>query len=420
MTSHLFQTYGRRNIEFVKGKGTKAIDNNGKQYLDFTSGIGVCNLGHCHPTVMKAVQEQLKDIWHISNLFTSSLQEEVASLLTENIALDYVFFCNSGAEANEAALKLARKHTGKSLVVTCEQSFHGRTFGTMSATGQNKVKEGFGPLLPSFLHTPFNDIKALKEVMNEEVAAVMVEAVQGEGGVIPADLSFLKEIEALCKKFGSLFIIDEVQTGIGRTGTLFAYEQMGIKPDIVTVAKALGNGIPVGAMIGRKELGTSFPAGSHGSTFGGNYVAMAAAKEVLQITKKPSFLKEVKEKGEYVLQKLQEELQHVECIQNIRGKGLMVGIECTHEVASFIEQLEKEGLLVLQAGPNVIRLLPPLIVTNEELEQAVYMIKKVVCTKKRINYIRGKFHVNCTSTEIKYERSFNIRRINERRNYFFN
>jgi acetylornithine/N-succinyldiaminopimelate aminotransferase len=381
MTSHLFQTYGRRTIEFVKGTGTKVIDNNGKEYLDFTSGIGVCNLGHCHPTVLKGVQDQLDDIWHISNLFTNSLQEEVASLLTENRALDYVFFCNSGAEANEAALKLARKHTGKSLVVTCQQSFHGRTFGTMSATGQDKVKEGFGPLLPSFLHIPFNDIKALEEVMNEEVAAVMVEVVQGEGGVIPADLSFLKEIETLCNKFGSLFIIDEVQTGIGRTGTLFAYEQVRIEPDIVTVAKALGNGVPVGAMIGRKELGTSFTAGSHGSTFGGNYIAMAAAKEVLQVSKKLSFLKEVQEKGEYVLEKLQEELQHVECIQNIRGKGLMIGIECKHEVASFIEQLENEGLLVLQAGPNVIRLLPPLIVTNEELEQAVYIIKKVVCTK---------------------------------------
>ncbi|PFQ43428.1 aspartate aminotransferase family protein [Bacillus cereus] len=381
MTSHLFQTYGRRDAEFVKGNGTKVIDKNGKQYLDFTSGIGVCNLGHCHPTVVKALEKQVGEIWHISNLFTHSSQEEVASLLTEGTPLDYVFFCNSGAEANEAALKLARRHTRKSLIVTCERSFHGRTFGTMSATGQNKVKEGFGPLLPSFLHIPFNDIKALKEVMNEEVAAIMVEVVQGEGGVVPANLSFLKEIETLCKKHGSLFIIDEVQTGIGRTGTLFAYEQMGIEPDIVTVAKALGNGIPVGAMIGRKELGTSFTAGSHGSTFGGNYIAMAAAKEVLQVSKKPSFLKEVQEKGEYVLAKLQEELQHVECIQNIRGKGLMIGVECNHEVSSFIEQLENEGLLVLQAGPNVMRLLPPLIVTNEELEQAVYMIKKVVCTK---------------------------------------
>ncbi|MBK5471067.1 MULTISPECIES: acetylornithine transaminase [Bacillus] len=381
MTNHLFQTYGRRTIEFVKGNGTTVIDKNGTQYLDFTSGIGVCNLGHCHPTVVKAVEKQLRNIWHISNLFTNSLQEEVASLLTEDTALDHVFFCNSGAEANEAALKLARKHTGKSLVVTCEQSFHGRTFGTMSATGQDKVKEGFGPLLPSFLHIPFNDIRALEEVMNEEVAAVMVEVIQGEGGVILADPSFLKEIEKLCNQYNALFIIDEVQTGIGRTGTLFAYEQMGIVPDIVTIAKALGNGIPVGAMIGRKELGSSFTAGSHGSTFGGNYIAMTAAKEVLQFIKEQSFFKEVQEKGEYVLKKLQEELRHVECVQNTRGKGLMIGIECKHEVANVIEQLEKAGLLVLQAGPNVIRLLPPLIVTNEELEQAIYMIKRVVCTK---------------------------------------
>ncbi len=381
MTNHLFQTYGRREIEFLKGNGAKVIDKSGEQYLDFTSGIGVCNLGHCHPTVVKAVEKQLGNIWHISNLFTNSLQEEVASLLTEDTALDHVFFCNSGAEANEAALKLARKHTGKSLVVTCEQSFHGRTFGTMSATGQDKVKEGFGPLLPSFLHIPFNDIRALEEVMNEEVAAVMVEVIQGEGGVILADPSFLKEIEKLCNQYNALFIIDEVQTGIGRTGTLFAYEQMGIVPDIVTIAKALGNGIPVGAMIGRKELGSSFTAGSHGSTFGGNYIAMTAAKEVLQFIKEQSFFKEVQEKGEYVLKKLQEELRHVECVQNIRGKGLMIGIECKHEVANVIEQLEKAGLLVLQAGPNVIRLLPPLIVTNEELEQAIYMIKRVVCTK---------------------------------------
>ncbi|EJQ67262.1 acetylornithine transaminase [Bacillus sp. FSL E2-8868] len=381
MTSHLFQTYGRREIEFLKGNGAKVIDKSGEQYLDFTSGIGVCNLGHCHPTVVKAVEKQLRNIWHISNLFTNSLQEEVASLLTEDTALDHVFFCNSGAEANEAALKLARKHTGKSLVVTCEQSFHGRTFGTMSATGQDKVKEGFGPLLPSFLHIPFNDIRALEEVMNEEVAAVMVEVIQGEGGVILADPSFLKEIEKLCNQYNALFIIDEVQTGIGRTGTLFAYEQMGIVPDIVTIAKALGNGIPVGAMIGRKELGSSFTAGSHGSTFGGNYIAMTAAKEVLQFIKEQSFFKEVQEKGEYVLKKLQEELRHVECVQNIRGKGLMIGIECKHEVANVIEQLEKAGLLVLQAGTNVIRLLPPLIVTNEELEQAIYMIKRVVCTK---------------------------------------
>lgn len=382
MKSHIFPTYRRRGIEIVKGSGTKVIDSSGKQYLDFTSGIAVCNLGHCHPVLVEKVAKQLGEMWHISNLFPHSIQEEVAALLTEGSGLDYVFFCNSGAEANEAALKLARKYTGKSLVLTFQQSFHGRTFGTMSATGQEKVKKGFGPLLPSFLHIPFNDIEALREAMSEEVAAVMVEIIQGEGGVLPADLSFLQEIEQLCKEYGALYVIDEVQTGIGRTGTLFAYEQTGISPDIVTVAKALGNGIPVGAMIGKKKLLPSFTAGTHGSTFGGNYIAMTAAKEVLQMIKQSSFLQEVKEKGEYVLRKLKQELLDVEWVHDIRGRGLMIGISCKGDVTPFIEQLEKEGLLVLQAGPNVVRLLPPLIVTNEELEQAVCMIKKVICTKK--------------------------------------
>ncbi|KEK26066.1 acetylornithine transaminase [Bacillus gaemokensis] len=382
MTIRIFPTYGRREIEVIKGSGTKVIDSNGKQYLDFTSGIAVCNLGHCHPVLVEAAAKQLGEIWHISNLFPHTVQEDVATLLTEGSELDYVFFCNSGAEANEAALKLARKHTGRSLVITFQQSFHGRTYGTMSATGQEKVKKGFGPLLPSFLHIPFNDLEALREVMSEDVAAVMVEIIQGEGGVLPADLSFLQEIEQLCKECGALYIIDEVQTGIGRTGTLFAYEQTGISPDIVTVAKALGNGIPVGAMLGKKELVSAFTAGTHGSTFGGNYIAMTAAKEVLQIIKQPSFLQEVKGKGEYLLQKLKQELTDIEWITSIRGRGLMIGISCKCDVQTIIEQLEKEGLLVLQAGPNVVRLLPPLIVTNEELEEAVAMIKKVIRTQK--------------------------------------
>jgi len=382
MSSHIFPTYGRRSVEIVQGTGTKVIDESGEKYLDFTSGIAVCNLGHCHPVLVEAVKKQLQEIWHISNLFPHKAQEKVAELLTEGRELDYVFFCNSGAEANEAALKLARKHTGKSLVLTFQQSFHGRTFGTMSATGQEKVKKGFGPLLPSFSHIPFNDIAALRETMNEEVAAVMVEVVQGEGGVLPADISFLQEIEKLCRQYGALYIIDEVQTGMGRTGTLFAYEQTGTSPDIVTAAKALGNGIPVGAMLGKKELMTAFSAGTHGSTFGGNYIAMTAAKEVLQIIKQPSFLQEVKEKGEYFLQKLKKELLDVEWITNIRGRGLMIGVVCKCDVTFIIEQLEKEGLLVLQAGTNVLRLLPPLIVTNEEIDEAVNMIKRVICTQK--------------------------------------
>ncbi|WP_440602623.1 acetylornithine transaminase [Bacillus sp. GB_SG_008] len=377
MGQHVFPTYSRRNIEIVKGSGTKVTDKQGKQYLDFTSGIAVCNLGHCHPAVVNAVEEQLKTIWHISNLFPHTVQEEVAALLTKDRELDYAFFCNSGAEANEAALKLARKHTGKSVVITCKQSFHGRTFGTMSATGQSKIHDGFGPLLPSFLHLPFNDIAAFQEVMNEEVAAVMVEVVQGEGGVLPADITFLREIEKLCHAHNALFIVDEVQTGIGRTGTLFAYEQMGISPDIVTVAKALGNGIPVGAMLGKKELGSVFSPGTHGSTFGGNFIAMTAAKEVLQIISQPSFLQEVQEKGAYFLRKLQEELQDMNWIIDIRGKGLMIGIVCKGEVSPMITALEEEGLLVLQAGSNVLRILPPLIVTKEEIDEAVHMINRV-------------------------------------------
>ncbi|MCP1125050.1 aspartate aminotransferase family protein [Bacillus sp. AFS018417] len=377
MGQHVFPTYSRRNIEIVKGSGTKVTDKQGKQYLDFTSGIAVCNLGHCHPAVVNAVEEQLKTIWHISNLFPHTVQEEVAALLTKDRGLDYAFFCNSGAEANEAALKLARKHTGKSVVITCKQSFHGRTFGTMSATGQSKIHDGFGPLLPSFLHLPFNDIAAFQEAMNEEVAAVMVEVVQGEGGVLPADITFLREIEKLCHAHDALFIVDEVQTGIGRTGTLFAYEQMGISPDIVTVAKALGNGIPVGAMLGKKELGSVFSPGTHGSTFGGNFIAMTAAKEVLQIISQPSFLQEVQEKGAYFLRKLQEELQDMNWIIDIRGKGLMIGVVCKGEVSPMITALEEEGLLVLQAGSNVLRILPPLIVTKEEIDEAVHMINRV-------------------------------------------
>ncbi|WP_369902726.1 acetylornithine transaminase [Bacillus manliponensis] len=377
MTTHLFQTYSRRGVEIVKGDGTKVMDRNGKEYLDFTSGIAVCNLGHCHPKLVEAVTKQMKEMWHISNLFPSKLQEEVAAKLTKNEGLDYVFFCNSGAEANEAALKLARKHTGKSVFITFQQSFHGRTFATMSATGQPKVHDGFGPLLPTFLHLPFNDIKALQEAMNEEVAGVMVEVVQGEGGVGLANYDFLKEIERLCNHYGALYIVDEVQTGIGRTGTMFSYEQTGTLPHIVTVAKALGNGIPIGAMIGKSELANTFTAGTHGSTFGGNFLSMTAAKEVLHIIDDSAFLKEVMHKGEYLHNLLQQELQSVDCIYEVRGKGLLIGIQFTCDVTPIVLKLEEKGLLVLQAGTNVLRILPPLTVTEEEMNQAVQIIKSV-------------------------------------------
>ncbi|WP_129727122.1 acetylornithine transaminase [Ectobacillus funiculus] len=377
MSSALFPNYKRWELEIVEGKGTKVIDANGTEYLDFVSGIAVCNLGHCHPAVVEAVQAQLQKLWHVSNLFENSLQEEVASLLVANSDGQRVFFCNSGAEANEAAIKLARKHTGKSRILTFHQSFHGRTFATMTATGQEKIHSGFGPLLPTFSYLPFNDAAALEQAMDHEVAAVMVEAVQGEGGVTPAQTEFLQAAEKLCKKYGALLIIDEVQTGIGRTGKAFAYQHYGISPDIITVAKGLGNGIPVGALIGKEELADTFSAGTHGTTFGGNMIAMSAAKAVLENVMQPEFLESVTEKEAYFMELLQD-VTSLPVVKEVRGKGLMIGIECNTEAAPFVTELQKKGLLVLVAGPNVVRLLPPLTVTKEELETAASAIKEVL------------------------------------------
>jgi acetylornithine aminotransferase len=374
----LFPTYNRWNICVQSAEGTTITDINGKQYLDFVSGIAVCNLGHRHPVVQKAIEAQLNQFWHVSNLFTIPLQEEVAQLLTANSCGDYVFFCNSGAEANEAALKLARKHTGRHKVITFQQSFHGRTFATMAATGQEKVHKGFGPLLPEFVHLPFNDVEALEREMNEEVAAVLVEIVQGEGGVRPAEPSFLQKATELCQQYGALFIVDEVQTGIGRTGKPFAYQYFDIEPDIITTAKGLGSGIPVGAMIGKAFLKDTFSAGVHGSTFGGNPIAMAAAKATLEIIFQPDFLQDVQEKGTYFLEQLQEALGELEFVKEVRGLGLLVGIECHGEIANLLPAIHENGLLVLSAGPNVIRLLPPLIVTKEQLDQAVHIVKQAI------------------------------------------
>lgn len=377
MSSALFPNYKRWELEIVEGKGAKVIDANGTEYLDFVSGIAVCNLGHCHPAVVEAVQAQLQKLWHVSNLFENSLQEEVASLLVANSDGQRVFFCNSGAEANEAAIKLARKYTGKNKILTFHQSFHGRTFATMTATGQEKIHSGFGPLLPTFSYLPFNDAAALEQAMDHEVAAVMVEAVQGEGGVTPAQAEFLQAAEKLCKQYGALLIIDEVQTGIGRTGKAFAYQHYGISPDIITVAKGLGNGIPVGALIGKEELADTFSAGTHGTTFGGNMIAMSAAKAVLENVMQPEFLESVTEKAAYFMELLQD-VTSLPVVKEVRGKGLMLGIECNTEAAPFVTELQKKGLLVLVAGPNVVRLLPPLTVTKEEMETASSLIKEVL------------------------------------------
>ncbi|RBW71053.1 acetylornithine transaminase [Bacillus taeanensis] len=381
--SALFPTYNRWNISIESAEGTTVIDQNGKKYLDFISGIAVCNLGHRHPAVQKALEEQLNKVWHVSNLFQIDLQEEVAAQLTEKSSGDYVFFCNSGAEANEAAIKIARKYTGKSKIITFKQSFHGRTFATMSATGQEKIQQGYGDLLPTFEYVPYNDAAALEQAVDENTAAVMLEVIQGEGGVNPGTASFLEKVQSLCKQHKLLLIVDEIQTGIGRTGKPFAYQHFALDPDIITAAKGLGNGFPVGAMIGKEHLKDTFSPGSHGTTFGGNMLAMAAAKATLSEIFNDSFLQEVEEKGNYLLKQLQEKLASCPLVEEVRGKGLMVGISCKEDVVSLISTFQEKGLLIVIAGPKVLRLLPPLTVTKEELDQAASILVEEILLKNK-------------------------------------
>ncbi|MGE6609420.1 acetylornithine transaminase [Peribacillus sp. NPDC076916] len=382
--SNIFPTYARWNIEPTTASGLKITSTAGKEYLDFTSGIGVLNLGHCHELVKSAITEQLNKYWHVSNMFQSSLQERTAKMLADASGLSQVFFANSGAEANEAAIKLARKATGKSKIVTCQQSFHGRTFATMAATGQEKIKTGFGPMLASFDYVPFNDNDAMTAAIDENTAAVMIEIVQGEGGIHVVQQSYLDTIQKQCQKHGALLIIDEIQTGIGRTGKPFAFQHFNIQPDIITTAKGLGNGLPIGAMIGKEALSEYFNPGSHGSTFGGNPVSVSAAEAVLKEIFQSGFLKETVKKAEYLESELAKALEDMEEVKEIRGLGMMVGIECKQDVQVFLMELQEEGLLVLSAGPKVLRLLPSLTVTESEIDMAINKIKKVLAIKQTI------------------------------------
>ena len=367
----LFQNYKRESIEFIKAADNYLVDKEGNFYLDFSSGIGVTNLGF-HKQVKQAVSEQLEAIWHSPNLYQNSLQEQVADLLIGDE--DYLaFFCNSGAESNEAAIKLARKFSGKSDIITFKQSFHGRTFGAMSATGQEKIQLGFGPLVEGFHYAIYNDLESVKQLVTENTAAVMLELVQGEGGVIPADKDFVAELAHYCKEQGLLLIVDEVQTGIGRTGTLFAYQQYGISPDIVTLAKGLANGLPVGAMLGKSALGTAFTYGSHGTTFGGNKLVLSSSKAVLEILTE-DFLAKVRFKASYLQDQLAKQLGNLPTVVAIRGLGLMLGIQVTGDLGTIVTQARKNGLIVLTAGSDVIRLLPPLTITEEEIERAVSIL----------------------------------------------
>lgn len=382
--SALFNNYARKPIAIEKGKGTIVYDTNGKRYLDFTSGIAVCNLGHANDVLVKALQEQSEKLWHISNLFESPGQEKLAESLVADLPLSYAFFCNSGAEANEAAIKIARKHTGKHNIIVFEQSFHGRTFGAMSATGQDKIREGFGPLVSQFTTLPFNNVDTLKEAIDDSVAAIMLEVVQGEGGVNAVTDEFASAIQSICEENGILLIIDEVQTGIGRTGTRFAFEQTPLKPHIVSMAKGLGGGFPIGGILGVEEIYDTFSPGSHGTTFGGNPLAVSVAQAVIDTIFDDEFLAIVKEKSAYFVDKLSAVLPEGFKVQ---GKGLMLGIYCNgDDVAPYIDALQEEGLLTVAAGPKVVRLLPPLTVTNEELDEAVAILAKVAAEQgSRIN-----------------------------------
>ncbi|QDY84406.1 acetylornithine transaminase [Paenibacillus polymyxa] len=382
--SSLFPNYARYSLTLVKGQGSWLWDDQGKRYLDFMSGIAVTNLGHAPQAVAERLKQQIDELWHVSNLFHIPGQERAAALLTANSSADAVFFCNSGAEANEAAIKLARryhqkvKQTGRYEIITFTQSFHGRTLATLTATGQDKVKEGFLPLPAGFKSVPLHDQAALEAAINENTAAIMLEMVQAEGGMYPVDPAFVDVITKLCREHGLLLIIDEVQTGMGRTGKLFAFEHYGIEPDIFTLAKGLGSGFSVGAMLGKAYLREAFTAGSHGSTFGGTPLAMAAVQATIETIIDDKLPERAAEMGDYLFHSLQKQLGDLPFVKDIRGKGLMVGIECAEPVAELVLAGQKKGILFITAGPNVIRLLPNLYVTKDEIDQAVTWIAELI------------------------------------------
>ena len=385
---HVFQTYARQGRPFVKGEGAKLYDDQGNEYTDFLAGIAVCNLGHCHPDITAAITAQAGTLVHVSNLFYTMPQAELAKSLTEKSFADRVFFANSGAEANEGAIKLARRffqakgETDRFKIITMQQSFHGRTMATLSATGQDKIKKGFYPLLEGFVHVPFNDIDALQSALDDTVCAVMMEPVQGEGGVIPSDPEYLKSVRQLCTDTGTLLIFDEIQTGMGRCGTLFAHESYGVTPDIMTLAKALANGVPIGAMLATESAASGFEVGSHGSTFGGTPLATAAALEVVRLISEKNFLASVCEKSAYFFGQLNALKEKHKKVVDVRGKGLLIGMELDvskgKTASEYMSECFKKGFIINAIQDKILRFAPPLIIGNAEINQLVAVLDSLL------------------------------------------
>jgi acetylornithine aminotransferase/acetylornithine/N-succinyldiaminopimelate aminotransferase len=362
----------------VKGMGCRLWDADGKEYLDFLAGIAVCSLGHCHPKITEAICRQAGSLVHVSNLFHTPPQIELAELLIANSFADRVFMCNSGAEANEAAIKLARIHSGEGRyeVISLTGSFHGRTLATVAATGQPKFHQGFEPLPQGFVHAEFGDPQLIEGLISPRTCAILCEPLQGESGVRPLPPEYLRAIRDLCDRHGLLLIFDEVQTGLGRTGTLFAHEQLGVTPDIMTLAKALGNGLPIGAMLTTEKIAASLTVGTHASTFGGNPVAAAAAVEVLKIMLADGFLDTVQDRSRYFIAKLEAVAQrYPHLATGVRGRGLLLGLMLTEQGVeqglSIVQQMFERGALINFAGNAVLRFVPPLIVGTEEIDQLI-------------------------------------------------
>jgi acetylornithine/N-succinyldiaminopimelate aminotransferase len=381
---YIMSTYKRFPIVLVRGSGAKVWDSNGKEYLDFVAGIAVCSLGHSHPKVVEAIRKQVEILTHVSNLYHIEPQILYAQKLMENSFADKAFFCNSGAEANEAAIKLARKYAhenmgaGKYELITMKDSFHGRTMATVTATGQTKFQVGFAPLLEGFKHVPFDDISALSDAITDKTCGVMLEPIQGEGGVKIPDDKYLSEVRKICDGKGILMILDEIQVGMARTGTLFAYEHYNVEPDIVTLAKAVGNGFPIGVMMATNRVASAFQPGSHASTFGGNPLAMAAALATLETIMKDGILENVRKVGAYFIKRLHELKKKSSIIKEIRGRGLIIGIEISIDGSQIVNACMGRGLLINCTGGSVLRFVPPLTITEKDVDAAVAILGEVI------------------------------------------